>query len=552
MAERASSSASGATGSAGPGAILTDPGSPATRTSTTTFPAVSVTGLVRDEARTTSRVDPRRRRGHGRRRRRGLRTLVASSAARRGAPPRPRVVGGVPDEPRASSARGSRQDRLRGMPRLRARRASRTPGPTGARTATPRKARSRTAGARGARGPAVSTCHAFAPDRPAPTCIGCHVQRHETAGAIVQHATTDCLACHRVHEAPSIVPADCTTCHEEKAIKHGEHEGTKGCRDCHQAHAPAAAAVGKCSSCHAQPAGAHPAGHDSCVGCHQPHTFVAGGASACTRCHGEKATLAAEAAPAHAVCTSCHTPHDPGNAAASCAGCHANVHVDHGRDGGSQAACVTCHSPHDSASSTRGDGLHRLPHEGGPVRHGSARRRSCVRGVPQAPRVRDARRHVVVFHVPRARDSPRVDQCRPSGVRVVPRSLDCARPGLGSCVRYLPLQRAGNGSSGSPEVQGVSRPACRGTHAGVRQLSPGQGQGTARVGRRRMRDVPSAPRAGRRRVPTVMYDMPRSPWSPRPARSRRPCRLLDLSRGVARAAPGGPRDLHRELPSRQA
>ncbi|HXX68463.1 MAG TPA: hypothetical protein VEK07_14840 [Polyangiaceae bacterium] len=186
------------------------------------------------------------------------------------------------------------------------------------------------------------SCHFFAPDRAEPKCVDCHAERHGQAAAIEQHATADCARCHHVHDSPSIAAADCTGCHEERSTEHGQHSGSKGCLDCHRAHAPAAVALSTCSTCHAQPAGPRPADHDSCVGCHQPHSFVAGGDNACVRCHGDKTTLAATIAPAHAVCTSCHTPHDPAGASTSCGGCHGEIRVGHGNEG----ACVTCHSPH--------------------------------------------------------------------------------------------------------------------------------------------------------------------------------------------------------------
>lgn len=186
------------------------------------------------------------------------------------------------------------------------------------------------------------TCHAFAPDRPAATCISCHAQPHGASPAVVQHADVDCTKCHHVHESPSIMPADCAGCHDERATGHPAHEGSAGCRDCHQVHRPAAFAVTQCSSCHSQPAGPRPAGHASCTGCHQPHDFTANGASVCVGCHGEKPTLAAAAAPAHGICTNCHTPHDPAAAASACARCHADIQVDHGKQG----ACVGCHAPH--------------------------------------------------------------------------------------------------------------------------------------------------------------------------------------------------------------
>jgi hypothetical protein len=197
-------------------------------------------------------------------------------------------------------------------------------------------------GGPGAEATLCTSCHAFKPKAPAATCIGCHAKTHGGFGAVVQHATTDCAKCHRVHGSPSIVAADCKSCHEERAAVHGGHAESAGCADCHRGHSPAAAALTLCSSCHTQPAGPRPAGHDSCIGCHRPHDFVAGGERACIGCHGEKATLVATQVSAHAVCTSCHAPHDPANAASSCATCHANIQVAHGKGGD----CITCHVPH--------------------------------------------------------------------------------------------------------------------------------------------------------------------------------------------------------------
>jgi hypothetical protein len=205
------------------------------------------------------------------------------------------------------------------------------------------------------------TCHPFAPDVEPPTCIGCHAKVEGHAASVKVHATADCLACHRVHEEPSIVPKDCATCHDERATEHARHAGAKGCLDCHTGHAPAAAALATCSRCHAQPtvplrprpAGdwptrPKPAGHDSCVGCHAPHTFTAT-PGVCAGCHAPKPTLAATQVPAHAACTSCHAPHAPSLAAESCGRCHASVHVAHG----SKGACVECHEPHGEAAETR-------------------------------------------------------------------------------------------------------------------------------------------------------------------------------------------------------
>src|SRR5262249_8775084 len=142
-------------------------------------------------------------------------------------------------------------------------------------------------------------------------------------------------------------------CHDERATEHGSHAGSKSCLDCHAPHAPASLALNACPSCHSQaatsPQPAAHVGHGAaanetapCIGCHRPPAFVAGGEGGCRRCHGAKPTLAAAIAPPHAVCTSCHTPHAPAQAAASCTGCHASEHVAHA----DKDACVNCHAPH--------------------------------------------------------------------------------------------------------------------------------------------------------------------------------------------------------------
>jgi len=185
------------------------------------------------------------------------------------------------------------------------------------------------------------TCHAFELGRTEPTCISCHAKPEGNLAAIVQHAKIDCADCHHLNETPSIVPATCTGCHDERATKHAEHTGTKGCLDCHRVHESAAVAIAACASCHSQAAQPHPAAHDACVTCHEPHTFVASG-STCIGCHGPKTTLVDREVPAHRVCLNCHAPHAPGQASAACARCHQDIQVSHGSAG----ACVTCHLPH--------------------------------------------------------------------------------------------------------------------------------------------------------------------------------------------------------------
>jgi hypothetical protein len=185
------------------------------------------------------------------------------------------------------------------------------------------------------------TCHVFAPDKVAPTCISCHATMQGASAGVSVHATTPCASCHQLHETPSIVATSCTGCHQERAVEHARHVGTKGCLDCHSGHGPASTALTSCASCHARASGPQPPGHDTCFGCHAPHEFATN-VNVCANCHAGKATLVATQVEAHATCTNCHAPHAPAQAAASCANCHTNVHVTHdGHD-----ACVECHEPH--------------------------------------------------------------------------------------------------------------------------------------------------------------------------------------------------------------
>jgi hypothetical protein len=134
------------------------------------------------------------------------------------------------------------------------------------------------------------SCHTFAPNAAAPTCIDCHRETQGKLASLVQHSTTACGNCHHPHETPSVKPAACENCHDERATAHAAHSGSNNCLDCHRAHAPAETALQICSTCHEKPAGPKPAGHDSCLGCHNPHDFVAAGAKVCVGCHGSKPT----------------------------------------------------------------------------------------------------------------------------------------------------------------------------------------------------------------------------------------------------------------------
>ena len=335
------------------------------------------------------------------------------------------------------------------------------------------------------------TCHQFAPGLPAPTCIGCHAKPEGDLSAVVQHATAECTKCHRPHDDPSIVPADCASCHDERATKHGEHAGSKGCLDCHGAHRPATAATVACSSCHAQPAGPHPAGHDSCIGCHQPHDFVAGGEQACIRCHGEKTTLAANVAPAHAICTSCHTPHDPARAATGVRP------LPPGHPGRAWSPGSLRHLPQPARRRRRGRrGLvHELPREGRRVRYRRPRRRRRVRGVPQASSLRGAEREGPLRELPRARDHTRRDKRGSRRLQVLSwrGGGPCASAAGG--VRHLPPRRGEVCARRPPALRRLSRAACRATPRDLRDLSRGQDRRPARDHPGRLRDVPSPPRS---------------------------------------------------------
>ncbi|MEO8878546.1 MAG: hypothetical protein ABI461_23355 [Polyangiaceae bacterium] len=186
------------------------------------------------------------------------------------------------------------------------------------------------------------TCHAFANEQQKiPSCISCHANAQTHAAAITTHATTPCADCHKIHDTPSVIAKDCTTCHSERILEHAKHQGSKGCADCHAPHTPALAAITTCSTCHAQPAGPKPANHDSCLTCHKPHAFAAT-PNVCVDCHGQKPTLLASTVQVHAVCTSCHAPHAPMQAASSCATCHSGIKVTHG----GHDDCIGCHAPH--------------------------------------------------------------------------------------------------------------------------------------------------------------------------------------------------------------
>ena len=212
-------------------------------------------------------------------------------------------------------------------------------------------------------------CHAFTSDGSvhdqldggvlepfsAKDCARCHLKDQGHTPAVVVHATSECLSCHRPHQDRSPVAAACAGCHENIHTEHAAHgKSANGvCTTCHtHQHAPASDALGTCSECHSKTQPIVPAtalfagGHTQCVGCHRPHELQAKQAVPCRSCHADVIVLAQTKVPAHAVCTSCHTPHDVrGAPGAACAKCHWDVHTDHPErvNGG---ACLTCHDPH--------------------------------------------------------------------------------------------------------------------------------------------------------------------------------------------------------------
>ncbi len=195
---------------------------------------------------------------------------------------------------------------------------------------------------------------AFEPFKPG-ECARCHQRSQGTVPAVVVHATTACLNCHRPHEEAKPVSSACASCHSGVATTHAAlgktADGT--CRTCHaHQHAPASEALATCTDCHSKARPIVPAsalfagGHTACVSCHRPHEFAAKQAIPCRTCHTNVLVLAEAKVPAHANCASCHQPHDVKNSpAAACRSCHWDVHSDHPERAG-PGGCVTCHDAH--------------------------------------------------------------------------------------------------------------------------------------------------------------------------------------------------------------
>ena len=503
-------------------------------------------GVGRDEALPTRAGERRGRRRHSRRGGRRTRAVLAARASRRPAASCPGVVGRVPHEPGASHPCGAAERRLRRLPRLRARRIQ-EPRNRGVRE-VPRKRRRRgPPGRDGRRGHGLLDVPFV---RPRPT--GADVHRLPCAApgpfaAIAQHATTDCTKCHRVHESPSIVPADCNGCHTERAVRHGEHTGSSGCLDCHRAHAPrllpstrvlramrrprdrtrpatnrASAATSRTISSRGG-AGVHPmprrevdAGGRRRAGARRLHELP-------HAARARRGRRLLRRMPRDGACRArnpgtlrrlpCAARRRPAPIAAACTSCHAQIAaVDTAAHAGG-IACEACHKPHAFA----------MP---------------------------DPRAVCVTCH---ARET--------SLVSTNPGHQDCASC-HGTALAHAPAKALACESCHAKEQASApsghqSCQECHDPHAGLpapacASCHKSEATGVHAVGPRRLRDVPSPARTRRRRIPPVVRDVPRAFDPARAALRRGPRPVCELPRGAPRAAPCRSGHVHRKLPHRQA
>lgn len=220
------------------------------------------------------------------------------------------------------------------------------------------------------------TCHVFLSKTPQATferwaCMTCHATQQHDKKPITIHLG-NCPQCHHPHDDPFTKPADCSTCHLDITLTHGEKGASlaERCLDCHPPHTPASAASARCLSCHmnstmeakarvAEGALFSP-GHVSCGSCHVAHTFLKNQVKACTSCHAKQQVLAPAA---HKLCTSCHEQHADHAAPKACTNCHEKIvasikhpSVKKGApeaDGGvtfvksdGPQTCTGCHPPH--------------------------------------------------------------------------------------------------------------------------------------------------------------------------------------------------------------
>jgi predicted CXXCH cytochrome family protein len=189
-------------------------------------------------------------------------------------------------------------------------------------------------------------------------CVRCHGTKQGNTPAIVVHASSRCVSCHRPHDDASPKPGDCSGCHKNIQTTHASlgKPAVQVCTTCHEhQHARASEAVGTCVTCHAKQQPIVPAtalfagGHTQCISCHKPHEFAKTAVQPCRTCHAQVHVLGETAVLAHNQCTNCHSPHDVrGSPENACQGCHANVHPEHPKIGGVHA-CTGCHDPHPAA-----------------------------------------------------------------------------------------------------------------------------------------------------------------------------------------------------------
>ncbi|MEM9727131.1 MAG: cytochrome c3 family protein [Myxococcota bacterium] len=185
-------------------------------------------------------------------------------------------------------------------------------------------------------------------------CVRCHgpfdATTHE---GLAMHNTIACANCHNPHRLTEETVAECTDCHSDIDLRHGQVDSRSACTDCHGGHDLATDATA-CLQCHnsrqhavaAVPATAtFGGGHDSCASCHEAHQFSAADAVRCESCHADTHALAAQSSRAHADCRSCHEPHAVQRAGdGSCRGCHGDVAASHPETDGQR--CTSCHAPH--------------------------------------------------------------------------------------------------------------------------------------------------------------------------------------------------------------
>lgn len=186
-------------------------------------------------------------------------------------------------------------------------------------------------------------------------CLDCHQKPQDDGGvpAIVVHKV-ECEKCHRPHEAPFTLAADCTTCHEVKLL-HGAKGDTlaEKCMNCHEHHTEAAKASGMCVTCHTtdkvpvkarvEPKALFEKGHPGCGACHVTHRFDRKVVKPCAQCHENKTVMGDLS---HDDCTDCHRPHLARALPKDCKSCHKDEVVKHpkSKDG---KTCMGCHPMHN-------------------------------------------------------------------------------------------------------------------------------------------------------------------------------------------------------------